>query len=231
MSEAEEKYRLPPSEKIGPLLHALDARYGRKHRSDGADTLTVLIRGVLSQNTSDVNSGRAYGSLKEQFPDWQDLAAAESEEVEEAIRGGGLAAQKAATIQAVMEWLGKRGDYSLDFLAELDNQEAEERLTRIKGVGIKTARLVLLFGLDRQVFVVDTHVHRLSRRLGLIPEKATRRKAHALLDELVPGEDKYSGHLNMIEHGRQTCLARSPRCDECIVRPWCLYVRDAEFPA
>ena len=185
----------------------------------------MLIRGVLSQNTSDVNSGRAYDSLREKFATWEDLAGAAPKDIAGAIRSGGLADQKAATIKCILDWLSSRDGYSLDFLRQLDSEEVEARLTAIKGVGVKTARLVLLFGFGRPVFVVDTHVLRVSKRLGLIPARCTREKAHVLLDDLVPDERKYSGHLNMIEHGRRTCLARSPDCPGCPVRRWCLYVR------
>jgi endonuclease-3 len=126
-----------------------------------------------------------------------------------------------------MRWLSQEDGLSLDFLRDAPNEEIERRLTAIKGVGIKTARLVLLFGFGRPVFVVDTHVHRVSRRLGLMPPRCGREKAHVLLDALVPDRQKYSGHLNMIQHGRQTCRARSPLCPQCPVERWCLYVRGA----
>jgi endonuclease-3 len=217
---------LSPERKIGPVLSALDERYGPKVRR-GGDPLAVLIRGILSQNTSDVNSGRAYESLMAGFGDWEAVAGASRRSIARAIQSGGLADQKARTIQSVMQWLSRRDGYSLDFLGELDSAEVEQRLTAIKGVGIKTARLVLLFGFGCPVFVVDTHVLRVSRRIGLIPPRCTRRKAHVLLDELVPDERKYSAHMNMIEHGRSTCGARSPDCPACPVSKWCLYVRDA----
>ncbi|MFO7958357.1 MAG: endonuclease III [Candidatus Brocadiia bacterium] len=225
MTPEKEPHKLEPSEKIAPVLRELDEFYGRKTREDDPAPLDVLVRGVLSQNTSDVNSGRAWESLMEAFDDWESMADASHGQIADAIRSGGLADQKTDTIQSILQWLGERGHYSLDFLEDMDSAEAEKLLKSIKGVGVKTARLVLLFGLDRPVFVVDTHVHRVSRRLGLIPPKAGRRKAHLILDELVPDEDKYSGHLNMIQHGRRTCRSQSPLCDECPVRRWCLYVR------
>jgi endonuclease-3 len=218
-------HRLSPERKILPVLDALRERYGDKVRSGLREPLAVLVRGVLSQNTSDANSGRAFGALMAQFGDWPGVAAASRRQIARAIVSGGLAEQKARTIHAIMQWLGERGAYSLEFLEGLGNAEAERLLTRIKGVGIKTARLTLLFGLGRPIFVVDTHVHRVSRRLGLIPAKCGREKAHVLLDTIVPDEQKYSGHMNIIEHGRRTCRSRSPLCDGCCVRRWCLYVR------
>lgn len=220
-------WKQPAERKAAPVLEALDECYGRKSLGDPEDPLAVLVRGILSQNTSDVNSGRAYRELMDRFGDWEGLAGASPSQIEETIRSGGLAEQKSRSIKAVMDWLSDRDRYSLDFLADMDSREAEAELTRIRGVGVKTARLVLLFGLGRPVFVVDTHVHRVSRRLGLIPENANRRKAHDLLDDLIPDEDKYSGHLNLIQHGRRTCRARNPLCDECCVRGWCLYIQGA----
>jgi len=217
---------LPPERKIGPVLDALEVAYGRPRWRKGEEPLAVLVRGVLSQNTSDVNSGRAFDELMSKFANWEAVAAAPVRRVAHAIRTGGLAEQKAATIKAVLKWLGGKGGYSLDFLRELDSDRAERELTAIKGVGIKTARLTLLFGLGWPVFVVDTHVLRVSRRLGLVPERCGREKAHVLLDPLVPDGRKYSGHLNIIAHGRRVCHARSPRCSGCCVRPWCRHVLD-----
>ena len=229
-------HRLKPERKIGPVLAALAERYGPKVLSP-REPLAVLIRGILSQNTSDTNSGRAYDALMAEFGDWAGVAAASQSQIARAIVSGGLADQKAQTIRTVMQWLGERerdtrssaaysrAAYSLDFLDGLDSAEAERTLTQFKGVGIKTARLTLLFGLGRPVFVVDTHVHRVSRRLGLIPPKCGRDKAHDVLDALIPDDQTYSGHMNIIEHGRRTCRSRSPLCDACCVRRWCLYVR------
>ncbi len=218
-------HQFAPEKKVGPALRALRERYGTREWSPDQSPLEVLVRGVLSQNTSDVNSARAYESLREEFPAWEELAGAEPARIAAAIQSGGLAEQKAATIKAVLDWLGGRDGYSLDFLRGMGSEEAERELTAVKGVGVKTARLVLLFGLGRASFVVDTHVLRVSRRLGLVAANCGRNKAHVLLDELVPDEAKYEGHLNMIAHGRETCHARSPQCDGCPVRRWCLYVR------
>jgi endonuclease-3 len=219
-------HKLTPEQKIRPVLRALTKRYGPK-RLEPRDPLTVLVRGVLSQNTTDVNSGRAFDSLMDRFGDWQGLAGASKAQIARAIRGGGLADQKAQTIASVMRWLAGLDGYSLEFMRRQPSEDIEKQLTAMKGVGIKTARLVLLFGFARPVFVVDTHVHRVSRRLGLIPAKCTRNRAHILLDEVVPDRQKYGGHMNLIQHGRQTCRARSPLCTRCMVERWCLYVRGA----
>ena len=221
-------YRLTPARKAGPVLTTIEECYGRKTRRGHGKPLAVLVRGVLSQNTSDVNSGRAYESLMATFGDWEGVAAATPRRIARAIRSGGLADQKARTIKTIMRRLGKGDGYSLDFMRDMDSATAERELTSIKGVGIKTARLVLLFGFGRPVFVVDTHVLRVSRRLGLVPARCGREKAHLLLDDLIADRDKYSAHMNLIEHGRRTCAAQRPRCDGCPVRKWCLFVRGEE---
>ena len=117
----------------------------------------------------------------------------------------------------------RRGELTLDFLAGMEIDEAKKWLTSLKGVGPKTAAIVLLFSLCKPAFPVDTHVHRVTRRLGLIPEKTSREKAHVLLEELVPPELYYPFHLNLIEHGRTVCHARNPKCAECILQEHCAY--------
>ena len=208
------------------MLAALEAAYGRAEREE-REPLEVLVRGILSQNTTDTNSDRAYATLRERMPEWSDVAAADRRRIARAIRCGGLAEQKAATIRNVMRWLRERGGWNLDFLRDLAPPDAERELSAVKGVGIKTARLALLFGFGWPVFVVDTHVHRVARRLGLVPDGTSREKTHHLLDGLIPDGDKYAAHLEMIRHGRERCHARSPECEGCPVRRWCVFVRAA----
>lgn len=210
--------------KIIWVLDDLEACYGDL-RQDIRPPLEVLVRGVLSQNTSDVNSGRAFGSLMEAFGDWAGVAGASRKAIRKAIVSGGLAEQKSATIRAIMDWLAERdGDFSLRFMDDWSVEEIEKRLTSFKGVGIKTARLTILFGFDRPVFVVDTHVHRVARRLGLIDEKCGREKAHDVLEGIIPPERRHPGHLQMIVHGRVTCKSQRPRCEECVVAKYCVYL-------
>ena len=217
-------HRLSPECKAPHLFDALEDLYGRPKRPR-RDPLAVLIRGVLSQNTSDVNSARAYDSLLERMGSWEAIAQAGADAIERSIRSAGLAQQKAGTIQRVMERLGEQGAYHLDHLRDMPPGEAERWLTSIKGVGVKTARLVLLFGFGVPVFVVDTHVLRVSRRLGLVRPNCTRERAHCLLDALVPETRRYSAHMNLIRHGREICHAQRPRCDDCALRQWCVFVR------
>jgi endonuclease-3 len=216
-------HNLPAEKKAGPVLRALEKRHGRPRRRL-YNPLEVLVSGILSQNTTDVNSDRAFDSLLRTFGSWEGVAGASQAAIARAIRESGLAAQKAATIKRVMRWLGREGAYSLDFLHGLPAAEVERRLTAIKGIGIKTARLTALFGFGLPTFVVDTHVHRVAGRLGLVPPGCTRERAHLLLDALIPDKDKYSGHLAMIYHGRRICRARNPLCGECAVRKWCVWV-------
>jgi len=220
----------PPERKLLPVLEALERRYGRARRPR-YDPLEVLVRGVLSQNTSDANSGRAYQELRDRFPTGHQLGAAQVGAVEKAIRSAGLAAQKSATLCRVLRHLKRRfGEYSLEPLRTQDPLEAEAELSAIKGVGIKTARLTLLFGFGMPLFVVDTHVHRVALRLGLIPPRCARERAHALLDELVPDARKYSMHMSMIRHGRTLCRAHNPLCEPCPVRDYCVFLRKASPP-
>ena len=217
-------HQLPPDLKAPQVLDALQARFGRLRRPR-RDPLAVLVRGILSQNTSDVNSDRAFRRLTERFGGWPQTAAAPAGAIQDAVAVSGLAAQKAATIRRVLDGLAQRGSYSLDYLKDLPPEQAERSLRSIKGVGVKTARLVLLFGFGMPLFVVDTHVLRVAQRLRLVPERCTRQKAHVLLDTLVPDGRKYSAHMNMIRHGREICHPRNPDCDSCPVRKWCVNVR------
>ncbi len=215
-------HELKPEQKIAAVVRTFRDCYGQPRRQ-GRDALEVLIGGVLSQNTTDLNSARAYERLMQSFGSWEGVAGADGRAVEEAIQHGGLAARKAATIQSILRWVGERGGYSLEFLRHRPPEQAEKELRAIKGVGVKTARLALLFGFGMPVFVVDTHVLRVAKRLGLIPQGCTREKAHRLLDDLVPDSQKYPVHMNMIRHGRQVCRPRNPSCDRCPVRRWCVF--------
>jgi endonuclease-3 len=190
-----------------------------------------LVNTILSQSTSDTNRDYAFAALRERFPDWESVIAAPEEEVREAIRPAGLANQKAPRIQkALREILHHQGELSLEFLREMPLEAAEKWLTDIKGVGPKTAAIVLLFAFGRPAFPVDTHVHRVTRRLGLIGPKVSAEKAHNLLREIGQPETFYAFHLNIIRHGRQVCHARNPKCSVCPLSELCLYFKQ-EFEA
>ena len=183
-----------------------------------------LVSTILSQSTSDVNRDKGFYALKERYADWADVMDAPSAEVIDTIRPAGLANQKGPRIQAALRHVAvEQGAIDLDFLAHLPLEEAKSWLTSIKGVGPKTAAIILLFAFGRPAFPVDTHVHRITRRLGLIGPKVTAEKAHQLLENLGDPETFYPLHLNLIRHGRETCLARKPKCNNCPLQTYCDY--------
>ena len=189
-----------------------------------SDPLSTLVSAILSQNTNDVNRDRALERLRERFPGWRAVRDAPVSEVVEAIRPAGLAPTKAPRIQEALRRITvERGTLTLDFLADLPLDEARDWLLDIPGVGPKTAAIVLLFALGRPAFPVDTHVHRLASRLGLIPPRTSREKAHGLLEALVPSDIFYTLHLNLIAHGRAVCHARNPEHDRCPLQKHCDY--------
>jgi endonuclease-3 len=171
-----------------------------------------------------VNRDRAFRQLRERFANWQDVRDADPEAVKDAIRVSGLANHKGPAIQRALTHItAQRGELSLDFLRDLPAVEAKAWLTSINGVGPKTASIVLLFSLGMPAFPVDTHVHRVSKRLGLVGPKASRERAHVLLETSLPEEIYYAFHLNLIRHGREVCDARQPRCEICVLQDICAY--------
>ena len=196
--------------------------YGpREWRPDG-DPLDVLIGTILSQNTSDTNSGRALASVKTTFDSWEAVAQAPAQHIAHAIRCGGLSQIKAVRIKHVLEQIQqKQGRMSLDALRSMSMAEAEEYLMCMPGVGHKTASCVLLFSLGKPSMPVDTHVFRVAKRLGLIDSRTSAQKAHNLLQERVPPARIYQLHVHMIEHGRRVCHPRRPSCNNCILRAIC----------
>lgn len=212
------------AEKYATIFQVLNEVYGRPVWRSHGPPLDTLIGTILSQNTADVNTERAYAALTARFPDWPSVMDAPPEEVVAAIRTAGLAHIKGPRIQnALRHILRERGELSLDFLADLPLPDALEWLMTIDGVGPKTAAIVLLFALGRPAFPVDTHVHRVSGRLGLIPPGTNAGKAHALLAEFGPPDTYYPMHVNLIRHGREICRARSPQCQVCPLQDWCDY--------
>ena len=195
----------------------LEAFYGRPRQPGRArNPLDSLIRTVLSQNTSDVNSERAYASLRERFPRWEDVMKAPSRSIAAAIRSGGLANQKSRRIKRILRWVKDQfGELSLRSLHQKTDVEIRELLAPLPGIGPKTVHVLMAFALNRDAFPVDTHVHRVTRRLGLIAANATAEKAHALMAPLVPQGRAYSLHVNLIRLGRQLCHPRNPECTPC----------------
>ncbi|MBN1660470.1 MAG: endonuclease III [Anaerolineae bacterium] len=201
--------------------------YGEPQWRPHLDPVPELVSTILSQNTNDQNRDVAFQRLCARFGTWEAVRDADVDEVIEAIRPAGLANQKGPRIQAALRRITKeRGELTLDFLAEWPLDEARAWLVDINGVGPKTAAIVLLFSLGRPAFPVDTHVHRVSRRLGLIDPSTSREKAHDDLEELVPEQDYYAFHLNLIRHGREICTSRKPHCEACDLGEVCNYYRE-----
>jgi len=207
---------------IEEVIELLEQEYGPCKWQPDRDPVDVLIGTILSQNTSDANSGRAFDSLKAGFDSWEAIASAPAEHIARAIQCGGLFQIKASRIKQVLEQIEKeQGRISLDFLKSKTMAEAEDYLMRLPGIGYKTASCVLLFSLGKPSLPVDTHVFRVAKRLGLIDSKTSIDKAHSLLQEQVPPSKVYQFHIHMIEHGRRICHARQPRCDRCILSGIC----------
>lgn len=205
----------------------LEEMYGVPRRENEQDPLNCLIHTILSQNTNDENSSRAYARLRERFETWQDALEAEQEEIMEAIRIGGLSNQKSATIRRVLVWLQQtRGCLNLDFVCRMPTDEAVAMLIQIKGVGLKTISVMLCFACGQDVFPVDTHILRVSKRLGLIPPNTSAGRAHALLGALCPEGKAFPLHVNLICFGRDTCHARQPKCNVCPLLEDCVWVSD-----
>jgi endonuclease-3 len=204
------------------VINRLSASYGTPEWRPHGDAVSELILTLLSQNTADYNSGHAFSRLLQRFPDWQSVLDAPVSEVEDAIRPGGLAPTKAPRLQALLsEVKGRSGTFDLRFLEDLPLDQAREWLRTLPGVGPKTAACVLLFGMGRPGLPVDTHVHRVSMRLGLIAPKLPPDKAQTQLEAEVPENDHYAFHVLLIKHGRHRCIARSPNCPECPLLPQC----------
>jgi endonuclease-3 len=199
--------------------------YGLPAPRERQDPLSELIQTILSQNTSDLNTARSFSALKLRFPSWEDVLEADSEAVIEAIHVGGLARIKGPRIQAILRQIyQEQGQLSLENLRTMPTHAVKNYLTGLHGIGPKTAACVLLFSLGKPALPVDTHVHRVSLRLGLVPLKTNAEKTQELLESYLPEQDYYSFHMNMIHHGRTLCAATKPKCLECPLAALCDYV-------
>ncbi len=208
------------------ITQNLEATYGIPRNTNPQDPLDELIGTILSQSTSDVNSHRAFENLKSRFPDWESVRRARTASIVSAIRSGGLANAKSIVIKSVLDEIkNRRGELSLSFLLTAPINEAMEFLRSLKGVGPKTAACVLLFSCKRSVFPMDTHIFRVTRRLGLIPDKCNDEQAHKVMNRLVPAGKHYSLHINLIRHGRRICRPRDPKCGECSLIEHCDFGR------
>jgi endonuclease-3 len=214
-------------EKAQTVTDKLDDFYGTPEWRNPLPPLDELISTILSQNTNDVNRDKAFEALRERFPRWEQVRDADEEEVVDVIRPAGLANQKGPRIQKVLrEITAERGELDITFLKDLNSQEARDWLMKFKGVGPKTAAIVLQFSLGKSAFPVDTHVHRVTGRIGLRPSGMNAEKAHEHLSEIFPPESYYSVHLNIIRLGREICHARKPECPRCPLTEVCGYYHE-----
>lgn len=193
------------------------------------DPVSELVLTILSQNTADTNSFRAFTALRARYPSWDAALAAPTDELVEVIRPGGLAPTKAPRIQHVLAEVREAtgGSWDLAFLGSLPLHEARDWLTALPGIGRKTAAIILLFGYGRPVLPVDTHVHRVATRLGMLPPRTPLERAHDLLEEVLAPEEMYPFHVELIRHGRDTCRAPRPICGLCPLTDACAYYAQA----
>jgi endonuclease-3 len=211
------------------MTSTLESRYGVPRRRPERDLIAGLVRTILSQNTTDTNSAEAYERLRERFEDWGDVETANVRSIEAAIRSGGLARTKAGRIRRMLREIRSReGSLDLGVLRSMGTEDVIAYLVSIDGVGAKTAACVALFDLGRDVMPVDTHVHRVIGRTGVVGSPRTREKTYRALKDLVPEGKSLSLHVNLIRLGRELCRPRDPRCGECPISRDCALARESD---
>jgi len=206
------------------IIQNLERTYGVPENRRTSDPLDMLVKIILSQATSDTNSHRTFAALKERFPSWDRLLRVRVSTIAETIRSGGLANQKAAVIKEVLRQIKEdHGTLDLSFLHKLSSEDAVRYLSQFRGIGPKTIACTLLFACRKEVFPLDTHIFRILRRVGLIPQSCTDRRAHEIMNRIVPEGKFYSFHVNLIRHGRTLCRPREPLCERCPIVEYCDY--------
>ncbi len=206
------------------LSNLLEREYGKRAWRVHGDPLSVLIGTILSQNTSDNNSHKAFANLRSKFKNWDEVRKAKVKKIADTIRSGGLAEIKALRIKDILSQIyEEKGSLNLSFLKRWRTDQIKSWLRRFKGVGDKTVACVLLFSLKRPAMPVDTHVLRVSKRLGLVPQNSTAIQTESLLEKLIPGNLIYQLHLNLITHGRMVCKTTNPLCQDCVLLEDCDY--------
>ncbi len=218
-------WRRPDRRRVRAIRERLREMYGTPVNEPHGRPIDELIKTVLSQHTNDRNRDRAYAAMRERLPTWDEVRDAPVGELEEAIRPGGLAQQKAPRIQAILRELGEEPD--LDWTETAPREESLAYLLALPGVGRKTAACVLIFSWGLPEIPVDVHVHRVGGRLGLLPADASLQRAHDEMLAVVPPADAYELHVNLIRHGRTLCRPK-PRCGECELRRMCPWYRDLD---
>ncbi len=206
------------------IIAFLEARFGESSWQGRGKPLDSLILTILSQSTSDHNRDMAYNSLENNFQNWEEVMNANSTVIADSIRSAGLANQKSVRIKNILNWINKTyGSLNIDFIFEQDPNDVIKTFTKLKGIGLKTISVVLMFTCGIDIFPVDTHVHRICRRIGLVPNKANAEKTHYIMQTLIPVGKSYSLHMNFLKLGRTICKAQNPKCDECPVLELCEY--------
>ena len=204
------------------LMEKLSIEYGHVEWKRRYDPAFELVYTILSQHTSDTNSERAFHNLICTFESLEAIADAPVNEIEQAIRTGGLSKRKAPTIKFILrKILDDLGSFDLSFLSEMSLNEAKEWLKKLPGVGPKTAAIILCFSMGMPAMPVDTHIYRVSKRLGLIDSYVTPEEAHDILESMISAEDVFAFHMYLIRHGRQICKARLPQCNRCVISMEC----------
>jgi endonuclease III len=211
-------------------IRKVDARlckiYGEP-RGRGRDPVSQLIITMLSQATTDTQTARSFETLRRRFPTWEQVRDAPVSEIAKQIKASGLSKQKAPRLKAALRYITReRGKIELNFLRRMPEDQAYRWLRHMKGVGSKTASIVLLFAFQKPLFPVDTHIHRITRRLGWVPQNASAEKAHEILQPLIPDQAHYRLHVNLIRLGREICIARAPRCEVCPLTDLCEYYQE-----
>lgn len=206
------------------IIQNLERTYGVPENKRSTDPLDMLVKIILSQATSDVNSARTFAALKKKYPEWEMVLAARESSIAATIKSGGLAKQKAAVIKNLLAQIKEReGQVDLSFLHEWPVEQSARYLAQFRGIGPKTVACTLLFACRQDIFPLDTHIFRVLRRVGLIPQKCTDARAHEIMNALVPTGKFYSFHVNLIRHGRALCRPRDPLCDRCPIIEYCDY--------
>ncbi len=209
-------------EKTAKITTLLEEAFGEPLWQGQGKPLNSLIKTILSQSTNDRNRDVAYKRLRERFPEWEMVMNAPQEEIAEAIRPAGLSNQKSRRIKDILDWIKQSyNTFDLSFLCDSDPEEVMRTFLQLKGVGIKTISVVLMFSCGHDIFPVDTHVHRICRRLKLVPDNASAEKTHWLMQPLVPPGKSYSLHINFLRLGRTICRAQKPKCPECKLNSLC----------
>ena len=222
-------HALPAHEKALLTHELMNKAYKRLVLNSRRDPMHELISTMLSHRTNHKDEEKAYYTMMERFGDWEGILNAPFDELADAIATTRYPGQKVPQIQETLRIIKEeRGEISIDFLKDMPVEDAIAWLTRLPGVGLKTATLVLLFNFKKPVLPVDTHVFRVSQRVGLLGAKVTANKAHALLPEMLPKEavELYNFHIHLLWHGQRICTYYAPKCEQCVLNSICNYYHD-----